>query len=86
MKTDQTTTGVCSAEEQKEQLRPLAVSGSSNIEIPKFPKSRVIREGIARFCIICGSTMSRSGFLRLFGKRYCDSDECVNAKPLKNYR
>ena len=45
-----------------------------------------MREGVVHFCTNCGSTMPRSGFLMLFGKRYCDNDKCPNSKPLKNYR
>jgi Txe/YoeB family toxin of Txe-Axe toxin-antitoxin module len=56
-------------------------SGSSTPEPPKPPLCRVIREGVGHFCTNCGSTMSRSGFLRLFCKRYCDNDKCPNAKP-----
>jgi hypothetical protein len=62
------------------------VSGSSIPKPPEPPLCRVMREGVGHFCINCGSTMPRSGFLMLFGKRYCDNDKCPNSKPLKNYR
>jgi len=62
------------------------VSGSSIPEPPKPPLNRVIREGVGHFCTNCGSTMPRSGFLMLFGERYCDNNKCPNSKPVKNYR
>lgn len=40
---------------------------------PKPPLSRIIREGVGKFCDKCGSTMSRNG---IFGKRYCDNNKC----------
>lgn len=54
----------------------------NNIYIPSKPNpplDRIIREGVAHYCNICGSTMSKSGFLRIFGKRYCDNNECSNS-------
>ena len=72
--------------DEKEALHIGVVSGSSIAEPPKPPLSIVIREGVGHFCTNCGSTMPRSGFLMLFGKRYCDNDKCPNSKPLKNYR
>ena len=53
--------------------------------IPAMPLNRVIRKNILRFCLNCNSTMPRSGFLMLFGKRYCDNKNCINTKPKKNY-
>ena len=47
---------------------------------PKPPLCRVIREGVGVYCDICHSTMSKSGFLRITGKRYCDNKECSNSK------
>lgn len=47
---------------------------------PPFPLSQVQREGVLVTCENCGSTMSRTGFLRLFGKRYCDNKKCKNSK------
>jgi len=49
-------------------------------KMPKPPLSRVMRTGISHLCPNCGSTMPKSGLLMLFGKRYCDNDECVNSK------
>ena len=49
-------------------------------EPPKPPLSRIIRDGVGYFCKNCNSTMSRHGFLGLFGKRYCDNKKCFNSK------
>ena len=76
--------GAC-IEETKEQLRLYVVSSSYKPEPPKPPLSRMIRAGVGRFCKNCNSTMSRHGFLRLFGKRYCDNKKCPNSKLEKNY-
>jgi len=46
---------------------------------PSFPLDRVLREDVAHFCPICHSTMSRKGFMRLFGKRTCDNTQCKNS-------
>ena len=70
----------------KKALHIGIVSGSSIPEPPNPPLSRVMREGVWHFCTNCRSTMPRSGFLMLFGKRYCDNNECPNTKPPKNYR
>lgn len=43
---------------------------------PPAPLTRNITEGVTTFCM-CGSTMPRVGFLRLFGKRRCDQPECI---------
>ena len=43
---------------------------------PKPPLSVVRREGVGVYCDKCHSTMSRTGFLRLFGKRVCDNNVC----------
>lgn len=50
---------------------------------PKPPLGRCINEttGVG-FCVICGSTLSRSGFLHLFGEILCDNDECPNSKTI----
>ncbi len=45
-------------------------------EPPKPPLSRVLKEGVAIFCPKCGSSMSRKGFLGLFGSRRCDNKKC----------
>ena len=50
---------------------------------PPPPLGRVIRDGVYCNCDNCGSTMSKSGFLNLFGKRYCDNDKCKNSKQYK---
>jgi hypothetical protein len=42
--------------------------------------SRVIREGGKNFCSNCGSTMSKNGFLGLFGKILCHNNKCPNSK------
>lgn len=42
---------------------------------PPFPLSRKIREGTTIFCE-CGSTMTKKGFLMLFGNRSCDQPKC----------
>jgi len=47
---------------------------------PKPPLSRVMREGGTHICDNCNSTMSKDGFLRLFGKLYCDNKSCRNSK------
>jgi hypothetical protein len=47
---------------------------------PKPPLCRVMRQGVGHFCKNCGSTMPRSGFLMLIGKRYCDNSKCLNSK------
>lgn len=53
----------------------------SIIKPPEFPLCRVMREGVWHLCENCGSTMSKSGWFRLFGKRYCDNHKCPNSKP-----
>lgn len=53
-------------------------------ETPAPPLTRVTKEGVGVFCDICNSTMSRSGFMGLVGKRYCDNKECKNSKPSCN--
>lgn len=47
-------------------------------KIPTTPKCRVIREGCTDICEICSSTMSKNGFLGLFGKKSCHHPDCVN--------
>lgn len=61
------------------------VSSSYVPNPPKTPLCRVSRTGVGHLCKNCNSTMPRSGFLRLFGKRYCDNKKCPNSKPEKNY-
>lgn len=46
----------------------------------------VIKEGVGTFCPVCGSTMSKTGFLRLWGNRKCDNKYCsevINLKRMK---
>lgn len=71
--------------EMKEQLFLYGVSSSSKPEPLKPPLCRVLRTGVGHLCKNCNSTMPRSGFLMLFGKRYCDNKKCPNSKPEKNY-
>ena len=47
---------------------------------PAPPLGRKIRQGVGVFCDICHSTMSRRGYLGLFGQRKCDNKECKNSK------
>ncbi len=57
-----------------------------NMNIPKPPEpplSRMILEGCGHFCETCGSSAPRSGFLSLFGKRYCINLNCNNSKQRK---
>lgn len=54
-------------------------------EEPKPPLDRVIREGGMHFCDNCNSTLSKVGFLRLFGERLCDNEKCPNSKSQKNH-
>ena len=70
---------------QAEQLNLCGVSSSFKPEPPKPSLSRVLRTGVGHLCKNCNSTMPRSGFLMLFGKRYCDNKKCPNSKPEKNY-
>lgn len=69
-------------------VKNLAISGVSSSSIPEPPKPplcRVLRTGVGHFCKNCNSTMSKTGFLMLVGKRYCDNKKCPNSKPEKNY-
>ncbi len=50
---------------------------------PLPPLGRVIRDGVGCFCSNCGSTMSRTGYLRIFGRRECDNDECKKRNGFK---
>ena len=51
---------------------------------PKPPIHRVIVQGVSVFCNICHSTCSRKGLFRIFGKRYCDNNLCLNSKEHGN--
>lgn len=53
---------------------------------PKPPLSRVISEGSTNFCKNCGSTVSKNGFLGIFGEMLCHNPECQNSKTKKFYR
>lgn len=58
-----------------------------NTPLPKPPLNRVMKEGTGHFCTICGSTMSRSGWFGLFGRRLCDNKSCDNSiNRLPKYR
>jgi len=70
-------------QEYEKQLNISDVIGSS---IPKPPLSRVLREGVGHFCTNCGSTVSRNGFLGIFGEMLCHNKKCPNSKSKKNYR
>lgn len=56
------------------------------IPLPTFPLSRVIRDGVGRFCSNCNSTVSRNGFLGIFGEMLCHNDSCINSKSKKIYK
>jgi len=75
----------CIGETANKLLDLYSVSSSSKPKPPKPPLCRVLRTGIGHLCKNCNSTMPKSGFLRLFGKRYCDNKKCPNSKPEKNY-
>lgn len=62
------------------------VIGSSIPNPPEPPLSRVLREGVSHFCTNCGSTVSKDGFLGLFGEMLCHNEKCPNSKSKKNYR
>ena len=47
-------------------------------EVP-FPLDRITREGETKTCNNCGSTVSRNGFLRLFGELLCINKKCPNS-------
>lgn len=64
---------------------PYDFYNSSKPKPPNPPLGRVLRQGASYFCKICNSTMTSSGFFRLYGKKYCDNKECSNSKPEKNY-
>ncbi len=53
---------------------------------PKPPLCRVIREGVGRFCINCGSTVSKNGFLGIFGEMLCHNQKCPNSQSKKFYK
>jgi histone H3/H4 len=55
-------------------------------KIPKPPLDRIIREGSTKFCNLCGSTISKNGFLSLFGEYICHNENCKNAISNKRYK
>lgn len=48
------------------------------IAIPESPSTRIIREGCTKFCK-CGSTMSKSGAMGLFGEYRCHNSACPHS-------
>jgi hypothetical protein len=54
--------------------------------IPKQPLDRIIREGSSKFCNQCGSSVSKDGFLGLFGEYLCHNQNCKNSISKKIYR
>ena len=71
---------------EERQLTIPDVIGRSTPKPPEPPLSRVLQEGVRHFCINCGSTASRNGFLGLFGEMLCHNQKCPNSKSKKNYR
>lgn len=59
------------------QLNSPVDVGSSYI--PKPPIDRVLREGVGHFCTNCDSTVSKDGFLGLFGEMLCHNKKCPNS-------
>jgi hypothetical protein len=55
---------------------------SEDSQLPKPPLSKMITQGVWVFCDKCDSTMSKSGWGGLFGKRYCDNNQCTNSKEM----
>lgn len=47
---------------------------------PEIPLSRIIREGCSKFCNNCGSTISKNGFLGIFGEYICHNKTCKNSE------
>ena len=69
-----------------QQLNIPGVIGSSIPKPPEPPLSRISQEGVGHFCTNCGSTVSKDGFLGLFGEMLCHNQKCPNSKSKKNYR
>jgi hypothetical protein len=59
-----------------EELKLILNLGENINQAPKPPLSRIIREGGSHFCPECYSTMSRQGFLGIFGQLLCDNIKC----------
>lgn len=68
---------------QCEKIHDELIKKCKEKNIPDFPLNRIIKEGCVHFCDNCGSTMSKNGFLGLFGDRLCHNDKCPNSKPKK---
>jgi len=48
---------------------------------PTKPLARkILHPPIHPICKKCGSSMPRSGWLGLFGKRYCINSKCINSR------
>lgn len=71
---------------EEQSLNIHDVNGSSIQKQPAPPLNRVLREGVGHFCTNCGSTVSRNGFIGLFGEMLCHNEKCPNSKSKKNYR
>ncbi len=71
-------------QDYEKQLNISDVICSSISNPPEPPLSRVLREGIGDFCTHCGSTVSRNGFLGVFGEMLCHNQKCPNSKSKKN--
>ena len=71
---------------EDKKLNISGVIGSSIPKPPEPPLSRVLRDGVGHFCTNCGSTVSKDGFLGLFGEMLCHNQKCPNSKSKKNYR
>lgn len=54
--------------------------------IPKPPLDRIIKEDSTKFCKQCGSTVSKDGFLGLFGEYLCHNQNCKNSISDKKYK
>ena len=72
--------------EQYEKRFPLIIKSSGPLtftpfdKLPEPPSCRVLRECALHSCLDCGSSASRSGFLKLFGKVVCDNPNCKTHK------
>ena len=73
-------------QEYEEQLNISDAIGSFIPKPPKPPLDRILKEGVGHFCTNCGSTVSKDGFLGLFGEILCHNPKCPNSKSKKNYR
>ncbi len=62
------------------EIEVLHQEAKNKLKPPPPPLARVIRQGIDVYCNNCNSTMTKSGFLHLFGERLCDNDKCKNSK------